>query len=143
MLQITDNITGIKTTIISRQPRRRRYRSARRHFRGRRCAAALRAFTAAELRLSGRIKSLAEAAVSCGSNSAYVAGAITILHAEDAQLRERVLTGKVSLMTAARSATGTAKLVAAWRTASAADRVALARTVGPSTLFDHALAPAL
>ena len=142
MLQITDNITGIKTTIISRRPRRR-YRSARRHFRGRRCAAALRAFTAAELHLTGKVKSLVEAAAACGSNPSYVAGAITILHAEDAQLRERVLTGKVSLMTAARSATGTAKLVAAWRTASAADRVALARTVGPSTLFDHALAPAL
>jgi hypothetical protein len=77
------------------------------------------------------------------SNSVYVAGAIMILRTEDAQLREQVLTGKVSLMTAARSATGAAKLVAAWRTASAADRVALARTVGPSTLFDDALVPSL
>ena len=121
--------------------RSRRYRSARRHFRGRRCAAALRAFTAAELRLSRKARTLAEAAAACGSNPAYVAGAILILRAEDTQLRERVLTGKVPLMTAARSATGAAKLVAAWRTASAADRVALARTIGPS--IDNALVPAL
>ena len=59
------------------------------------------------------------------------------------RLRERVLTGKVSLLTAAQSATGAAKLVAAWRTASAADRVTLARTVGPTILFDGVLVPAL
>ena len=123
--------------------RGRRYRSARRHFRGNQCAAALRAFTGAELLLAGKVKSLAEAAAACGSNPAYVAGAITILHAEDALLVERVRTGKVSLLTAARSAMGAAKLVAAWRTASAADRVALARTVGPSILFDSVVVPAL
>jgi pyrroline-5-carboxylate reductase len=130
-------------TVVGRKPARRRYRSARRHFRDRQCAAALRAFTAAELHLSGKVKSLDAAAASCGSNPAYVRGAITILHAEDAQLRERVLTGEVSLLIAARSASGAAKLVAAWRTASAADRVTLARTVGPTILFDSALVPAL
>jgi hypothetical protein len=138
MLQVPDNLTGFKTVV-----RRRRYRSARRHFHGNQCAAALRAFTAAELLLSGKAKSLAAAAAACGSNPAYVAGAITILHAEDALLIERVRAGKVPLLTAARSAMGAAKLVAAWRTASAADRVALARTVGPSVLFDTALVPAL
>jgi len=141
MFPLREGTNGFKTT--DGRSHRRRYRSARRHFRGRQCAAALRAFTGAELLLSGKEKSLAAAAAACGSNPAYIGGAITILRTENAQLRERVLTGKVALLAAARSAEGAAKLVAAWRTASAADRVTLARTVGPTILFDDVLVPAL
>jgi hypothetical protein len=122
--------------------RRRPYRSSRAHFRKDRCAAAVRAFTAAELYLTGKVPTLADAALGCGSNVAYIIAAITLVRSEDAALRERVLRGAVPLLAAARQAQQMAKLIAAFRNASAGDRVAFARAVGPTVLFDTVLVPA-
>jgi hypothetical protein len=59
---------AISTRAISR----RRQRASARHFRRGCRAAVARAFTAARLYLNGTIPTLAQAAVCCGSNVAYV-----------------------------------------------------------------------
>jgi hypothetical protein len=145
-------LTSSATTLTSPTAARRRangrgghrkYRSARRRFRSRRCAAVLRAITAARLMAMGLASSRQEAAASCGSCPAYVAAAVVVLKAENPILIDRVLAGRVSLLAAARQARPTSALVDAYRRASDADRIAFARTVGAVTLFDGAVVPAL
>jgi len=121
----------------------RRYRSTRRHFRDRERAATRRAITAAGLYRAGSIPSLSKAATACGSNAAYVAAAILLIASENTTVLNRVLAGHVPLLAAAREIKRLAELVAAYRKASAADRVQFARAIGPSALFDNSLVPAL
>jgi hypothetical protein len=139
----------ISSTTIPVQPRRKRkrirvkhYKSARRHFRHGRCAAVVRAITAARLYLKGEVPSLADAAEACGSNSHYVKAAITLIKSEDNALLNRVLAGHVGLLAAATEMKPRAKLLESYRAATTEDRVAFARAVGASDLFDNVVVPA-
>jgi hypothetical protein len=115
--------------------RRRRIRNGHR-------MAALRAFTAAMLYRENKGWNLAMAAASCGTNVAYVQALLTVLRSENITLLERVLTGEVSVLAAAREVGRLAQLVAAYRASNTADHVAFARAIGPGTLFDEAIVPA-
>jgi hypothetical protein len=128
---------------LFRAPRRHR-QSARRHYlRSGERAAALRALTGARLYLTKQVSSYVAAAECCGSNRLYVKAAVTLLTAENSTLREQVLQGWIPLMAAAHQVERIAALVRAYRVATSADRVEFARVVGPTTLFDNALIPAL
>jgi hypothetical protein len=122
---------------------RRHRQSARRHFRNGHRAAALRAITAGGLYLSKAAPSIAAAAERCGSNRLYVKAAIVLLQSENMTLRTNVLEGTTPLQGAAKAIKQLGALVHAYRRASAADRVAFAKTVGPTVLFDTSLVPAL
>jgi hypothetical protein len=122
---------------------RRRHRSARRHYDHGQRLAVLRALTAASLRLNGAFSSLAQAAAACGSGVVYVKAAVAILRSEDVSIRDQVLTGRLSLLAAASLVEKRSKIVAAYRQATAADRVAFAKTIGPTVLFDNDLVPAM
>jgi hypothetical protein len=93
--------------------------------------AALRAMTGARLFAAGMVDSIAEAAVSVGSNRANVHAAVTLLKAENRTLVDQVLAGEVSLLRAAKQARRVADLVAAYRAASQADIIQAAKIVGP------------
>ena len=123
--------------------RKRPRRPHRRHFRGRERVAVKRAMTAARLYLNGTFKTLIEAATSCGSNIHYVRAAVTLIQAENTLLMTRVLAGHASLLKAAHDARGLAGLVKAYRVTTDDDHVAFARVIGPTTLFDNAVAPAI
>jgi hypothetical protein len=86
---------------------------------------------------------LATAALSCGSCVSYVRAAVSLLASENTTMLEQALRGQMPLLAAAAQMKRIAKLVNAYRAASAADRVAFARTIGPTTLFDGTLVPAL
>jgi hypothetical protein len=86
---------------------------------------------------------LATAALCCGSNVAYVRAAIALLKSENTTLLEHALCGQAPLVSTAKQVKQVAALVEAYRTATAADRVAFAKTIGPTTLFDSALVPAI
>jgi hypothetical protein len=122
---------------------RRCRQSARRHFRNGRRSAAVRAFTAAALVIQGVTPTIAAAAERCGSCPAYVQAAIALLQSENQGLFTDVIHGRIPLLAAAREVRRLSALVTAYRQASAADRVAFAKTIGPSTLFDSSLVPAL
>jgi hypothetical protein len=107
------------------------------------CAAAVRAVNGARGFLDHRFSNLATAALCCGSCASYIRAAIVLLKSENAVMLERALRGEIPLLAAAAQTQRIAKLVNAYRAASAADRVAFARTVGPTTLFDSTLVPAL
>jgi hypothetical protein len=107
------------------------------------CAAARRALIAAQFYLDHRFPSLAVAALCHGSCVAYVRAAVTLLKSENLVLLERVLRGHIPLLAAAKQVKQVAALVDAYRTAGAADRVMFAKLIGPTTLFDSALVPAL
>src|SRR6185436_1040173 len=95
-----------------RKPRPHRpYRSSRRHFRGRKRAAVLRAMTAARLYLDQTAPTLAAAAVECGSNERYVRAAVILIKTENAVLVDRALFGQVNLLKAAHDAQRLADLV--------------------------------
>jgi hypothetical protein len=143
MLDISNLLFRVQSQSCSRRFRPHKHRSARRHFRHRQRAAVIRACTAARLYLIGEFPSLEAAAVGCGSNIQYVRAAVVLLEAENATLFQQVLRGDISLLAAARQARQVGKLVAAYRKASAADRVAFAKAIGPTTLFDTALVPAI
>ena len=137
-----DALLSVPTNIVNLKSRRRR-RSSRQRFANGQQLAVLRAVTAADLYTAGHFKSYRAAATGCGSNRAYVRAVITLRAAENSRLLDLALRGVVSLLKAAAEAEGVAKLVRAYRNASAADRVEFARVVGPTTLFDTALVPAL
>ena len=120
----------------SRRPYRRQLRSGRR-------LAVVRAFTAARLYLAGAAPSLAAAAESCGSTTVYVRHAVILLRSENRSLCDAALGGRVPLHVAAQQLKRLGELVAAYRQASAADRVAFAKAIGPNVLFDTSLVPAL
>jgi NAD(P)H-nitrite reductase large subunit len=103
----------------------------------------VRAVTAAKLYLTGQAPSVAAAALSCGSCIAYVQAALVLLKSENVAMLERVLCGQVPLLVAAKQLKQVAALVDAYRAAAAVDRVAFARAVGPTVLFDDTLVPAI
>jgi hypothetical protein len=121
----------------------RRRQSARRHFKNGRRSAAVRAFTGAQLLRSKIAPSVAAAAERTGSTRSYVQAALAILAAENTSLIAGVINGGVPLLAAAREVKRLGTLVSAYRAASAADRVAFAKAVGPTVLFDSTLVPAL
>jgi hypothetical protein len=114
----------------------RQHRSSRRHFRHGQCAAVLRAITAAKLYGTGQITSFVRAAECCGTNAGYVQAAVILLKTENQALLGRVLAGHEPLLRAAQRAKRVADLIAAYRSASNADRVAFARTCGPEELLN-------
>jgi hypothetical protein len=139
------SVWGIPNTIVNGSSRRQhcRYRSPRRHFRQRERAAVRRALTGASLYLDRKVPTLTAAAMACGSNAPYIRSAIVLLKTENFTLVDRVLAGHVPLMAAAREARPLAELVGAYRSAAAEDHVAFARVIGPTALFDTAVAPAM
>jgi hypothetical protein len=132
-----------------RQSRQRRFTrqraSARRHFRNGQRTAVVRAMTAAALYLGKPVvaHTLADAAEKCGSGIRYVEAAVTLLRTNDEALIATALAGDRSLLEIATEVRRRANLVTAYRKASAADKIALAKAVGPSVLWDDVLAPVL
>ena len=122
---------------------RRKRQSPHRQIRNGRRSAAVRAFTGAQLIRSKIAPSVAAAAERCGSNAAYIRAASAILESENKGLLADIINGRVPLLGAAREVQRLGALVSAYRQASAADRVAFARAVGPTVLFDTSLVPAL
>jgi hypothetical protein len=122
---------------------RRKRQSARRQFKNGRRNAVVRALTGAQLVRSKIVPTIAAAAERTGTSRAYVEAALAILAAENTSLVADVINGKVPLLAAAREVKRLGTLVSAYRAASAADRVAFARAVGPTVLFDTSLVPAL
>jgi len=116
--------------------------SARAHFRHGQRMAAVRALTAAHLYLDSPW-SLQKAAESCGSNVAYVRAAIALVRSENQTLINTVIRGFVPILTAAKQVQQLGQLIAAYRSATVPDRIAFAKVVGPTTLFDTMLAPAV
>src|SRR6516164_5037371 len=121
MTTIMHGITERTITARRRLGQHRRHRSARRHFEGRTRLAVLRALTAAQGYLQGDFPTIEIAAQSCGSGVVYVAAAVVVLSSEDLALKDRVLSGQVSLRNAAASAKRQAAIVAAYRASSTAD----------------------
>src|SRR5262245_48800348 len=95
-------------------------------------AAAVRALTAAGLVVDGKTPSLKTAALRCGSSPPYVAAAITVLRSENHSLITKVAKGDVPLLAAAHETKRLSALVNAFRQAGVADRVAFAKTIGPT-----------
>jgi len=86
---------------------------------------------------------LQKAAESCGSNVAYVRAAIALVRSENQTLINTVIRGFVPILTAAKQVQQLGQLIAAYRSATVPDRIAFAKVVGPTTLFDTMLAPAV
>lgn len=122
---------------------RRRRQSARRHFRGGRRTAALRAFTGAHLYLNKWVPTLATAAGSCGSNIEYVRAAVVLLRGDDETLQTSVLTGHTSLLAAAAQVRRLVDLIAAYRNASSAQKAAAGRAVGIDMVWDEMIIPTI
>lgn len=130
----------MKSSVNGRRARRQRRRPRDRD--GYRLAA-IRGLTGARLVLKGECPTLRAAAMRCGSCIPYVQGGLALLQSENVSLLVKVAKGEVPLLAAARETRRLGALVAAYRAASASDRVAFARAVGPTTLFDNSLVPAL
>lgn len=123
--------------------RSRRPRSARRHYRNDQRAAVVRAITAARLYATGQVSTLREAATGCGSCPQYVAAAVILLKTENLTLLSEVLNGHMPLLVAAKRVSSVAKLVAAFRTADAEDRIAFGAAVGVANVWDSVIVPQL
>ena len=106
---------------------------------------ALQAFIAAQLLRERKfgITSVTAAAIITDSSRVAVKDALTILQAEDEELVARVLKGRTTSAHAAAQVRSRARLVDAFRSATADDRIAFGRAVGPATLFDTTVMPAL
>ena len=145
------------------RPRRRRRRQFSHD--GQRLAV-LRAFTGAKLYLAGWFASLTAAAKGVGSDTHYLAAVIILLRSENVSLLNRVLAGDMPLLAAAAQTKRLARLVAAYRSASAADlerfcdltgaannladhlvnsvpseRAAAARALGPEVVWEQMVLP--
>jgi hypothetical protein len=96
----------------------------------------LRAITAARLYGTGQISSLVKAAECCGSNRHYVKAATILLKTENEALLGRVLAGHELMLRAAQQTRRVADLIAAYRSATDADRVAFARTCGTEEILN-------
>ena len=129
-------------SVVSRGPKvqHRRYRSSRRRFRRGQSAAAVRAFTGAQLYVNAAVPTLEAAAMACGSNVAYVQAAIILLKADNASLVHDVRAGKVPILQAAREAERLVNLITAYREAKDPDRIAFARACGVETIFNTLVA---
>jgi hypothetical protein len=129
----------------TKRPRRIR-QSSKRHFRDNQRAAAVRAYTGACLHLGipiHRPSSESKAAIMTGSSQVYVAALVVLIRSEDGSLLRKVMCGDTPILQAAAIVRTRSKLIAAFRKASLADRVALVKTIGAEKVFDETLAPAL
>ena len=138
-----DARTGTQIHVDLARNKKKKYRLRHRRMRAGQCAAARRALIAAQLYLDGKVPNLTAAALSCGSCVVYVRAAVTLIQSENLVLLERVRRGHIPLLAAAKQVKQVAALVDAYRSAGAADRVMFAKAIGPTTLFDSALVPAL
>ena len=132
-------------TAMNRRPHRRRVprRSRRRQYEGGVCRAARRAFTAGLMYLQNPGLTLKTAAELTGSNVAYATAAVVTLQSEDHALQEAVLAGKVPLLTAAKRVRSAAKLIAAYRGADQAAKLAFGTAVSPEVMWDQVMVPVL
>ena len=106
---------------------------------------ALQAFVAAQMLREGwlGIDTAVKAAAATGVTRAAVKDAQIILESGDENLAADVLQGWESLSRAADKVRGRVKLVEAFKSATPDDRIAFARVIGPTELFEAAVAPAL
>ena len=106
---------------------------------------ALQAFVAVYLlreRVFG-VDTITKAAVATGTTRAAVHAALIIQQNGDENLAADVLQGRESLLRAADKVRGRVKLVEAFKNATPDDRIAFARVIGPTELFEAAVAPAI
>jgi hypothetical protein len=120
----------------------RRRQSARGHFRNGQRAAVVRAVTAARLYLSGAEPTLASAAVACGSGVVYVRAAIAVLRREQPALLADVLTGRTSLLRAAKPRKPET-LAEHFARAPREEWREAARLIGPGRIWDEMLVPVI
>lgn len=107
--------------------------------------AALQAFLAVHLlreRVFG-VDTITKAAIATGTTRNAVHAALIILQNGDENLAANVLQGRESLSRAADKVRGRVKLVEAFKSATPDDRIAFARVIGPTELFEAAIAPAI
>jgi hypothetical protein len=126
----------VATTRRPRQSPRRQIRNGQR-------AAALRAITAAKLYLRGEFPTIAIAAGSCGSCTAYVQAAMVLIRAGAEKVISSVLSGYLPLLVAANELRLTVELVEAYRRARPQDLARAARVVGAEKLFTTMVEPAI
>ena len=157
MLERTSSLhpepTFVQTTPATIIPRRRQGALARRLFRnGPSCAAAIRAFTAAQLYLGKRVRSLAKAAASAGSNLRYARAAVVLIETDNRSISESVLAGRLPLLEAAdrvrlqrkaRRSLSVDEVVVAWRSWSPEQRAQFGRGAGVAEVWDHAIVPTI
>jgi hypothetical protein len=107
--------------------------------------AAFQAFAAAQMLREGwlGIDTAVKAAAATGVTRAAVKAAQIILESGDENLAADVLQGRESLLRAADKVRGRVKLVEAFNSATPDDRIAFARVIGPTELFEAAIEPAL
>jgi hypothetical protein len=79
---------------------------------------------------------LADAADWANSNPAYIIAMLTILDSGDEVMLDRVITDRAGVLEAAAQVKGLAKLLAAFKVATTANKVAFRKTIGEDTLFD-------
>lgn len=106
---------------------------------------AFQAFVAAHLLLEGvlGIDTAVKAAAATGTTRDAVRDALIILQNGDENLAADVLQGFEPLSRAADKVRGRVKLVEAFKSATPDDRIAFARVIGPTELFEAAIEPAL
>lgn len=106
---------------------------------------ALQAFAAAQMLREGRIgiDTAVKAAAATGVTRAAVKAAQIILESGDENLAADVLQGWESLSRAANKIRRRVKLIEAFKSATPDDRIAFARVIGPTELFEAAIEPAL
>jgi hypothetical protein len=106
---------------------------------------ALQAFAAAQMLREGwlGIDTAVKAAAATGVTRAAVKAAQIILESGDENLAADVLQGWEPLSGAADKVRGRAKLIEAFKGATPDDRIAFARVIGPTELFEAAIEPAL
>jgi hypothetical protein len=115
------------------------------HGRGPKPNAALQAFVAAHLlreRVLG-IDTAVKAAAATGVTRAAVKAAQTVIQNGNQDLVQQVLRGWEPLSRAADKVRGRVKLIEAFETATPDDRIAFARAIGPTELFDNVISLAL
>ena len=84
-----------------------------------------------------------KAAAATGTTRDGVRDALILLQNGDETLAADVLQGRESLSRAADKVRGRVKLVEAFKSATPDDRIAFARVIGPTELFEAAVAPAI
>src|SRR5262249_54954448 len=108
--------------VVSHQNDNGKRANPRRHFRNGVCAAAVRAFSAGRFYLKGEFKTLAEAAVACGTCVVYIEAAIVLIKYGDQHLINQVLYGRRTILRAAALAKPVVRLVETYKNASSVNQ---------------------
>ncbi len=85
----------------------------------------------------------AQAAAVAGCSRSLIDAARVILESQDQALLRVVLSGQITLIPAAATVRRRVRLIESFKAASPDDLVELGRAIGPATLFDSLVAPAL